>query len=77
MSEPPTPPTLPTKLKFLQCNLFLRPFIASNPSQGDFKAERLQVFLEVLEKGEYDVVMLQECFEGINVGGLGCGGGRR
>ncbi|GMH95592.1 hypothetical protein TrVE_jg13857 [Triparma verrucosa] len=60
-------------LRVLQYNLFLRPALVSNPSQGDFKDARLEAFIAtVLNPGTYDVILLQEVFSGINVTSLCC-----
>ena len=62
-------------MKVLQLNLFLRPPGISNPSEGDFKDERLSMFLSILSSGAYDVLLLQEVFKGIKP--LCCIAGRR
>lgn len=56
----------PDKLRVLQYNIFLRPPGFSNPSPGDFKDSRLDLFISLVLPN-YDLVLLEEAFEGLNV----------
>jgi len=73
MSNPPPPP--PTTLRILQYNMFLRPAFVNNPGAGDFKDERLDSFI-AHALPNYDLLILQEVFDGINITKCCCIAGR-
>ena len=62
----------------LQYNVFQRPVFIDNPKEGDFKDERLTVFIEeILNPGKWDVLLLCEVFKGITLTSLCCLRGKR